>query len=190
MSNENNNRRRRVQGLARGAILSTLAALPLGGLILFFEITRPAVVPAQGLVAAELSTFATDDVSKAFAPARRHAVMRFKGVSAELSSSRMHLPDAHVFSASDAERVFAESTASLKTGFQSEFVTKEGRRVALRIVGRQPIADQALPDDERMMLITPASTAKLVSFVWGTWLYRVELEDKGAEPEVVVQKIL
>ena len=47
-----------------------------------------------------------------------------------------------------------------------------------------------MPDNSRLMDIVPASTANTVSFAWGNWLYVAEVEDKGIEPEVVVQEVL
>jgi hypothetical protein len=185
-----------MKALSRSIFFSVIAALPLGGLLLFFEITRPAEIAAGSFVATQLSPASSDTASLASVPGRRFAVTRFKGVSAELSPVRLPLPAAPVFSASDAERVFAASPASLEVGFQSDFVTREGRRAGLRIVARDPILDQAITDSERLMAITPVSTARLVSFVWGAWLYQAELTDKGAATEaetdqkVVVQKVL
>jgi hypothetical protein len=187
---ENSNRRFSLASLIRGLMFGLLAALPLGGLILFFEVTRPAELRAEGPVATKLATM--ESQGAAIARSRnRYAVARLNGVSAELTAVPMPLSDGQAFSASDAERVFAASSASLiNIGFQSEFVTKEGRRLIVRIVSRNPIGDQVIPKTGNMMAVTPASTAKLVSFVWGAWLYRAEVEDKGPEPEVVVQKLL
>jgi len=166
-----------------------LAALPLCGLICFFEITRPAQFHGDGIVATELPS--TVSAGAASMRGRRYAVAHLNGVSAELRQSGPAQPYVQVFSASDAERAFAGAPyASLKAGFQTEFVTKERRRVALRIVSREPIVDRAVPDKSRLMHIVPASTANVSAFVWGPWLYMVELEDRGVEPEVVVQKVL
>ncbi len=181
----------RVEYLGRGFVSALLAALPLCGLMLFFEITRPAQLHGDGAVAAELSSTGTAMQDAAFAPERRSAVARLKGVSAELRQDSGTQSGAKAFSASDAQRAFAGANyASLNTGFQTEFVTKEHRRVALRIVSRQPIVDRAVPDNARLMDFVPASTAKAVKFVWGQWLYMAEVEDKGVESGVVVQKVL
>jgi hypothetical protein len=187
---ENNDRRGFLAGLVRGLMLGLLAALPLGGLVLFFEITRPAELRAEGPVATRLAT--NESQAAAIARSRnRYTVARLKGVSAELTAAPVPLSDGHVFSASDAARVFAASSAGLiNVGFQSEFVAKDGRRLAVLIVSRDPIGDQVIPETGKLVAVTPASTAKLVSFVWGPWLYRAEIEDKGPEPEVVVQKLL
>ncbi len=182
-------RRGRFESLGRGLVSGTLAALPLCGLICFFEITRPAPFHGDGIVATELSN--TVSAGAASTHGRRYAVAHLNGVSAEVGQSGPAQPYVQVFSASDAERAFAGAPyASLKAGFQTEFVTKERRRVALRIVSREPIVDRALPDTSRLMHIVPASTANVSAFVWGPWLYRVEVEDRGLEPEIVVQKVL
>lgn len=177
----------RLSCLGRGLTAGILAALPLGGLILFFEITRPAH-PDSSAVAAELSTAAAANSSAV--PGWRYAVARLNCVSAELRQNVAE-PYAKAFSASDAERALASAPyASLKSGYQTEFVNKDHHRVALRIVGRQAIVDRAVPNNARLMDMVPASTASRVSFVWGPWLYTAEVEDKGVEPEVVVQKVL
>jgi hypothetical protein len=80
--------------------------------------------------------------------------------------------------------------SSLYPGFESEFLSKEGHRVAFRIVSREPIGDQIIPDHEQVLVPTPASTARLVNFAWGPWLFRAELEDRGPDAEIVVQKVL
>jgi hypothetical protein len=99
--------------------------------------------------------------------------------------------DTKEFTFTDAERALGRATiASLKPGVEAEFVTKDHRRVAVRVVSREAIIDQAVPDNAYIMGIAPASTASTVSFVWGPWLYRVEVQDKGTEPKVVVQKVL
>ncbi len=185
-SQNDNSRRGNLSRLSRGLAFATLAALPLCGLTFFLETTRPAQFDSVGAVAAELSV-----TGAASLPGRRYAIARFKGVSAELRPICLSQPSAQVFSASDAERAFAGAPyASLKAGFQTEFVTKQNRRVALRIVSREAIVDRAVPDNARLMNIVPASTANAVTFVWGPWIYMAEVEDKGLEPEVVVQKVL
>ena len=50
--------------------------------------------------------------------------------------------------------------------------------------------DRAVPDNARLRNIVPASTANTVTFVWGGWMYVAEVEDKGLEPQVVVQEVL
>ncbi len=177
--------------LGWGLIYSALAALPLCGFILFFEITRPAHIHSTGFVSAELASFNGGYAGAAASPLRKHAVARFKGVSAELGATRYPASKAKLFSASDAQLAFGGAPrASLKAGFQTEFVTKDHRRVAIRIIRREAIMDRAVPDNARLMDIVPASTANTVSFVWGSWLYVAEVEDKGIEPEVVVQEVL
>ena len=57
-------------------------------------------------------------------------------------------------------------------------------------MSREPLVDRAIPDNARLMNITEASTANTMKFVWGRWLYKVDIEDKGVEPDVVVQKVL
>ena len=74
------------------------------------------------------------------------------------------------------------------TSWVAKSRTVFGRQI--RIVGRDAIVDQQVPDNRTLSSITRASTANIVSFVWGDWLYRAEVEDKGFDPEIAVQKIL
>ncbi len=168
-------------------------AMPLCGLIFFLEMTRPAKFAGDGSVAAQISIGGNGSaVGDAFARPHR-SVARLKGISAELLQTSLPQPGVKIFSASDAERAFGGSAfATLRPGIEAEFVTKDHRRVALRVIDREPIGDQALPStsNSRMIAATPTSTANLVSFVWGPWQYLVEVQDKGVEPEVVVQKVL
>jgi hypothetical protein len=169
-------------------------ALPLGGLILVFEATKPAQFGGEGTVAAQLSTFSSGIANSVSLRRPRPAIARLKGVSAELrENGPMQLAqlDTKEFNFTDAERALGRATiASLKPGVEAEFITKDHRRVAVRVVSREAIIDQAVPDNAYIMRIAPASTASMVSFVWGPWLYRVEIQDKGTEPQVVVQKVL
>jgi len=172
----------------RGLVYWAFAALPLCSLILFFEITRPASLSGNGFVSTEISSPAGNAVQVSW-PHRRQAVARLKGVSAELRQNG--LQSANVLSASDAELALASApSANLKAGFKTEFVTKEHHRVAIRIIRRDAIMDRAVPDNVRLMDIVPASTANTVTFVWGGWLYVAEVEDKGPEPQIVVQEVL
>ena len=179
----------RGEGFCRGLIYLVCAALPLCGLILFFEITRPAHINGNGFVSTKLAGLAQGNAAQVSWPLRRRAVPQLRGVSAELRQDS--LQSANVFSASDAELAFASAPdASLRAGFQTEFVTKEHRRVAIRIIRREAIMDRAVPDNARLRDIVPASTANTVTFVWGSWLYVAEVQDKGMEPQVVVQEVL
>jgi hypothetical protein len=193
-SQRNMGSRGRLERLGRHLAAAILMALPLGGLVLFLEATKPAQFPGDGVVAAHLSTLGAG-IAAAEAPAwPRQAIARLKGVSAELrdnDSAQMAQLDTKGFSVTDAERALGRATiASLKPGVEAEFVTKDHRRVAVRVVSREAIVDQAVPDNAYIMGFAPASTATMVSFVWGPWLYRVEVQDKGVEPKVVVQKVL
>ena len=166
-----------------------LMALPLGGLILFFEATRPAQSRGEGTVVSQLSTSSMAGAD--FLTRRRHGIARLKGVSAELRENDLSQKEARDFSVADAEHVLGHVTiASLKPGAEAEFITRDHHRMAVRVISREPIVDQAVPDNARIMDIAPASTATIVRFVWGPWLYRVEVQDKGIEPAVVVQKVL
>jgi len=161
----------------------------LCSLILFFEITRPSGFSNNGFVSTEMSRSDAGNAVQAAWPLRRHAVARLKGVSAELRQSGLQSTD--VLSASDAKLALASApNANLKAGFETEFVTKEHRRVAIRIIRREAIMDRAVPDNARLRDIVPASTANTVTFVWGGWMYVAEVEDKGLEPQVVVQEVL
>jgi hypothetical protein len=184
--------RSRVERLGRHLTAGMLMALPLCGLVLFFETTRPAQFRGEGTVAAQLSSSGVAGAESSVRP--RQAIARLKGVSAELRENnplQLAQLDAKEFSVTDAERALGRAAiASLKPGVEAEFITKDHRRVAVRVVSREAIIDQAVPDNTRIMGIAPASTATMVSFVWGPWLYRVEMQDKGFEPQVVVQKVL
>lgn len=178
----------RLEGIGRGLAYLTFAAAPLFSLVLFFEITSPANVNGRALAGTELSSVAPKD-GAGFWLLRRNAVAHLKGVSAELGQSGLQQADA--ISASDAELALASAPhKSLKAGFETEFVTKEHRRFAIRVVRRERITDRAIPDNTRLRDIVPASTANTVSFAWGSWLYTAEIVDKGLEPQVVVQEVL
>jgi hypothetical protein len=178
----------RVEYLGWGLIYGVLAALPLCGLVLFLEITQPAQLHGSGFVTTELASFNDGSAGAASSPLR-HAVAHLKGVSAELGQAGYVSSDAKLFSPSDVASAFGGRT-SLKAGFKTEIVTKDHRRVAIHIIRREAITDRAVPDNSRLMDIVPASTANVVSFAWGNWLYTAEVEDKGPEPEVVVQEVL
>ncbi len=185
------NRLGRVECLGWGLIYGALAALPLCGLILFLQITRPAHYHSTGPISTEFASISDDYAREAASPLRKYAVAQLKGVSAELGRTGHSPSNAKLVSASDAKLAFGgASGASLKAGFQTECVTKDHHRVAIRIVRREAIVDQAVPDNARLMDIVPASTANTLSFVWGAWLYVAEVEDKGVEPDVAVQEVL
>ncbi len=173
---------------------SVLMALPLSGLVLFFEMTQPAKVMNAGFPATRMASYASERVSDGGVRPwvlRGHAsIARFEGVSAQQRSDKAE-PVNHVLTANEAERALERAPfGSLKPGFYTEFLTKERRRIALFIVSREPLVDRAIPDNARLMNITEASTANTMTFVWGQWLYKVDIEDKGVEPDVVVQKVL
>ncbi len=178
----------------RAITCGVLTVLPLCGLILFFEITRPAHHVRDGFFATQIvdnSFGQTDELGGQVVFGERASIARFKGVSAELGQSGFGEPAPKIFTASDAERAFSEvRNGVLKVGFETEFLNKYRHRMALRIVSRMPIIDEPVPENSRLMEISPASTSKLVTFVWGDWLYRAEIEDKGFEPDIVVQKVL
>jgi hypothetical protein len=178
-----------LETIGRGLAYWAFAALPLFSLILFFEITKPADVKGGALAGAELASAGAGNGSAGFWPVRHSAIARFKGVSAELAQGGVQR--AGVISASDAELALANAPhASLRAGFETEFVTKEHRRFAVRIIRRERIMDRAVPDNARLKDIVPASTANAVTFVWGAWLYVAEILDKGPEPQIVVQEVL
>ncbi|MFT4080157.1 hypothetical protein [Rhodomicrobium sp.] len=177
--------------VARASVYGTLMALPLCGLVTFFEMTRPAQMSGAGFYATQMAEGQTTLPAQAGAQSWRRsqpAVTRFKGVSAERKSDEM--PVTPVLSSSDARKAFADApSAHLRPGLYTEFVTNDHRRLALVIVSREPITDQVIPDNARLMSITEAGTGNVVSFAWGRWIYRVAIEDKGMEPEApVVQK--
>jgi hypothetical protein len=183
----------RLERLGRHLTAGMLMALPLGGLVFFFEATRPAQLYGEGAVAAQLST-PSFGMAGLVSARPRQVIARLKGVSAELhenSAPQLAQLNARAFSVADAGGALGRAAiASLKPGVEAEFVTKDHRIVAVRVVSREAIIDQAVPDNAHIMEIAPASTAATVSFVWGPWLYRVEVRDKGTEPAVVVQNVL
>ena len=180
--------------IGRAVWCGALMALPLTGLVLFFEMTQPAKVMNAGLVAAQMASGSSEVVSDGSARPwllrGQVSIARFEGVSAQRRSDKAEHA-AQILTASDAEHVLARAPfGSLKPGFYTEFLNKERHRIALLIVSREPIVDRAIPDNQRLMNYTDASTANVMSFSWGHWIYKVEIEDKGVEPDVVVQKVL
>ncbi|MBT3070373.1 hypothetical protein KKP04_05775 [Rhodomicrobium sp. Az07] len=174
----------------RVSVYGTLMALPLCGLVSFFEMTRPAQISGGGFYAMQMAE------GQSSAPAQvgarswrsRPAVTRFREVSAESKSDETSLTP--VLSSNDALKAFADApSAHLRPGLYTEFVTHDHRRLALLIVSREPMTDQVIPDNAKLMAITQAGTGNVVSFAWGRWIYRVAIEDKGIEPAApVVQK--
>ena len=179
---------------ARTVLCGGLMALPLCGLVLFFEMTQPAKVMNAGLPAAWVSSSDRIEMSDAGIStplARGHAsVARFDGVSAQQRTDYI-TPAAQIVTANDARSVLSQAPfGSLKPGLQVDFISRDKHRISLLIVSREPIIDRAIPDNVRLMNITEASTANSVTFAWGNWIYRAEIEDKGVQPDVVVQKVL
>lgn len=165
---------------------SALMALPLTGLVLFFETTQPATVSSVGTAAVHVASANADE--NAFASGH-DLVTRFHGISAQSRSE--FKPSEKISTASDAESVLSNAPfASLKAGFYTEFLSRDHHRIALLIVGREPIIDRSIPDNSRLMNLADASTSNTFSFVWGQWIYKVNLEDRGFERKVVVQKVL
>ncbi len=180
--------------IGRAVSCSALMALPLSGLVLFFEMTQPAKVMNAGIVPTQIASGASEPISEGNVRSllvRGHTtVARFDGVSAQRRPDEA-APAAQVLTTSDAKRVFASAPlGSLKPGFQAEFLSRERHRIALRIVSREPIFDRTVPDNARLMNVTEASTANRMTFAWGNWIYKAEIEDRGVEPDIVVQKVL
>lgn len=180
--------------VGRAVWCGALMALPLSGLVLFFEMTQPAKVLNAGIAQTQLASNASEVISEGSVRPwhfRGHvSVARFEGVSAQRRSDDTE-PAEQILSASDARRVLASAPfGSLRPGFQAEFLSRERHRILLRIVSRELIFDRTVPDNSRLMNITEASTASLMSFSWGNWMYKAAIEDKGVEPDVVVQKVL
>ena len=183
------NRLGRVECLGWGLIYGVLAALPLCGLVLFLQITRPAHIHGGDFVSTKFASYDDGGSRTAASPLSKQVVARLNGVSAELGGTSSAEPK--LLSSSDAALAFNSAPrASLKAGFRTEFVSKDHHRVAIRIIRREAITDRAVPDNSRLMDIVPASTANTVRLAWGNWLYVAEVEDKGIEPEVVVQEVL
>lgn len=188
-SQNGRNRLGRVECLGWGLIYGVLAALPLCGLVLFLQITRPAHVHGGVFVSTEFASYDDGSRRTAASPLSKQVVARLNGVSAELSGTSS--AEAKLSIANNAALAFNRAPrSSLKAGFRTEFVTKDHHRVAIRVIRREPITDQAVPDKSRLMDIVPASTANTVRLPWGDWTYVAEFEDKGVEPEVVVQEVL
>jgi hypothetical protein len=180
--------------LGRAMWCGALMALPLTGLVLFFEMTQPAKVINAGLAAAQMASGPSEVISDGSAkpwPLRGYtSIARFEGVSAQRRVDKAEYAEP-ILTTSDARRVFASApVGSLKPGFQAEFLSRDRHRIALRIVSREPIFDRTVPDNARLMNFTEASTANRMTFSWGNWIYKAEIEDKGVEPDVVVQKVL
>jgi hypothetical protein len=189
MSQNGKNRLCRAECLGWGLLYGVLAALPLCGLLFFLQITRPAHIHGAINAGIEVASLEAKDKAAPASPVRRYAVARLKGVSAELGETVT--ADAKLFSASEAVIAFGGAyRASVKPGFKTEFVTRDHHRIAIRIIRREAVTDRAMPDNTRLMDIVQASTANTVRFVWGNWVYTAEVQDKGIEPEVVVQEVL
>jgi hypothetical protein len=181
-----------LSAVGRAIWCGALMALPLSGLVLFFETTQPVKVTNAGVVPTQLASGPSELISEgSVRPWRGHAsIARFDGVSAQRRSDKAVRAE-QILTASDARRVFASAHfKNLKPGYQAEFLSRERHRIALRIISREPIFDRTVPDNERLMNLTEASTANLITFSWGNWIYKAEIEDKGVEPDVVVQKVL
>jgi len=173
------------QTLGRVLWSGILMALPLTGLVTFFELTQPAKVSSEGFYATKMAVAPALSVNPWGAEGQA-MVARFTGVSAQRGSGTPP-----VFTASDATRALSSAPFErIKAGFYTEFLNKDRHRIAILIVSREPIVDREIPDNTRLMSYTEASTAHTVAFVWGGWLYRAQIEDKGVEPNAVVQKVL
>jgi hypothetical protein len=176
----------------RTAFCGVLMALPLCGLVMFFEMTRPAKNAASGFFATQMASASTGqpkEVSRSWLLGGRQPVTRFRGVSAQRRADKSG--DTQVLSAIDAQRVLSEAPAiALQAGYYTEFLTQDRHRISLYIVSREPVVDRAMPDNNRLMALTEASTSNAVSFAWGNYIYRAEIEDKGVEPDIAVQKVL
>ena len=180
--------------VARALSCSLLASLPLGGLVLFFELTKPASATNEGCLSRHLSdtvwrtAFGGQTDNLLTASSSGYPIPRL-GVSAEVHDVRT----AQVQSASLTAlgQAFSDARSrTLRVGGQTQFISSDGHRIVLRILRRDPISDEPVPDNRRMMQIAPASTANVVSFVWGQWRYAVEIEDRDRNSEIVVQKSL
>ncbi len=177
----------------RAAFGGVLMALPLCGLVLFFEMTRPATVATPRFFATQIAGVAAEHeangASKPWLLRGRSPVARFSGVSAQRRPDKAGA--AQVLTASDAQRVLSEAPMrALQAGFYTEYLTRDRHRISLLILSREPIVDRAIPDNNRLMNATEASTATVIAFAWGNYIFRAEVEDRGVEPDIVVQKVL
>jgi hypothetical protein len=155
-----------------------VAAVPIAALLIVFDATRPPR-PAHGEAYASYPSSALEAVAGV---SRQQRVARLSGVAAELSgrSEGSAAPKLTQF----------DSTDALLPGAAFEYVSMSRHRFVVHILDRQPLTDDILPANDRLMNIAPASTEKTITFVWGHWLYRAEIEDRGVEETVAFQKSL
>ncbi len=152
--------------LGRTVCSGMLMALPLGGLVLFFEMTEPAKVTNTSFFATKMASGSAaelaGDVSSRPWLARGRSFARFERVSAQQRSDQRD-QGALKLTEGDTERALANAPfGSLKAGFYTEFLNKERRRIGLLIVSREPIFDRVIPDNSRLTNFVEASTANVV----------------------------
>ncbi len=169
--------------MLRNAVLwAGIAALPVAALLLVFDATRP-------LRSAEADAYASDRERAPEAIAwvsRREAVTHLSGVAAELGGRNLDPSDAKLAQLDSAR----QAPDALVPGTAFEYLSASRHRLVVHILDRQPLADGIVPANDKLMNIAAASTEKTITFVWGHWLYRAEIEDRGVEDTVAVQKSL
>jgi hypothetical protein len=115
------------------------------------------------------------------------AVSRLDGVSATVNDgSAGHKPDANAA----RNALFGGNQPDVSPGHEVILSTDDGRRYALRIAGRTPITDQAVPDNIGALNLLAASGPDTITVVWRNWLYVITAEELGVEPVLAVQQSL
>jgi hypothetical protein len=112
-------------------------------------------------------------------------VVKLNGVSAKISAVKPDVPGE-----AEAKSAFFRNSEKADLGRRVVVATEDGRRYALRIISRQPLTDQALPDQKLNANMVPASSAHMISIVAGRWLYRIGVEEIESEPVLAVQQSL
>jgi hypothetical protein len=165
-------------------VWSAVVTLPALAFALFLDATRPS---EASLGQAYMAVAHDDGAGTAAWFQPRRNVRHISGVSAEVG-----IPDTRKERTRlvDLRSTVSPSEFSLAPGAAFQYVSQDGHRLVLHIVSRDALTDGVVPANQQLMNIAPASTQKLISFVWGQWVYRAEIEDLGLEENVAVQKSL
>ena len=174
------------------SVCALMASFPLAGLVVFFEMTEPAGVNRTNFAGQVTQAAWRKGESKLSNKTASFAgVSHLSGVSAQLAGSNERAVARTMLASQSAANVFPEKLlANLRIGLETEYDNEDGRRFGLRIVDKQPITDQVVPNNADIMKVAPASTNDIVYFIWGQWKFGVAIEDRGEEPHLAVQKSL
>jgi hypothetical protein len=112
-------------------------------------------------------------------------VVKLDGISAKLATPQPDVPGE-----AEAKSAFFRNSGKADLGRRVIVATEDGRRYALRIMSRQPLTDQALPDRQTSANMVPASSAHMINLVSGRWLYRITVEALDSPPALAVQQNL